>query len=42
MLREITEYEKNMGYPGDMKETGKARKECRYCEYRDKFCNFLS
>jgi RecB family exonuclease len=42
MLREITEYEKKMDYPGDMKEVGKARKECRYCEYRDKFCNFLS
>jgi ATP-dependent helicase/nuclease subunit A len=42
MLREITEYEKKMDYPGDVKGTGKARKECRYCEYRDKFCNFLS
>ena len=42
ILREIMEYEKDMDYSGDMKETGKVRKECRYCEYRDKFCNFLS
>ncbi len=42
ILREIMEYEKNMDYFGGMKETGKVRKECRYCEYRDKFCNLLS
>jgi ATP-dependent helicase/nuclease subunit A len=42
MLREIIEYEQKMDYSGDIKELGKVKKECRYCEYRDNFCNFLS
>jgi RecB family exonuclease len=42
ILREIIEYEKNMDYPWGMKEMEKVKKECRYCEFRDKFCNFLS
>ena len=42
ILREIIEYEKNMDYPWGMKEMEKVKKECRYCEFRHKFCNFLS
>ncbi len=43
MLKEIIEYEKNMDYYAqDLRETGKGTQGCRYCEYREKFCNFLS